>query len=385
MDLSQRKYDVIIYGGSSITAKYTLKEFMVYNLKMAVAGRNYDRIDKNVDYVVDILECSIENIEKISKLTKILVNCAGPFIFCGEEVVKGCINTGTHYIDVTGENIFIEKILHKYNEEAKKKGVLILNACGFDSIPADIGSEYLKRNMEGINKSITSVLQFEKCQINKTSYISLVHSLSAIGELRKIRGNKKKISKEGKQPIKKLTYSKETKSWWTIFMGTDIAIVKRTQKYFKEHGEEPMKYACYIDTGNLFNTILFWIGFFIIFAMAKFSFTKKLLLKFPTFFTNGIVPKTKPTEEEIEKGKFKMLFFGESYVDGVLTKKKLTIEGGDPGYVATPYSAVSTAQVLLEMINQNKVTGGIHTPGSVLDIYKMVNLLEDKGITFKIE
>ena len=39
----------------------------------------------------------------------------------------------------------------KYHEEAKEKGIHIVSACGFDSIPADMGLEILREKFPGIS------------------------------------------------------------------------------------------------------------------------------------------------------------------------------------------------------------------------------------------
>lgn len=36
-------------------------------------------------------------------MCKVVVNCCGPYRFYGEAVVKACINSGTHHVDVSGE------------------------------------------------------------------------------------------------------------------------------------------------------------------------------------------------------------------------------------------------------------------------------------------
>ena len=39
----------------------------------------------------------------------------------------------------------------KYDQQAKEAGIHIVGACGFDSIPADCGVEYLRENFQGNN------------------------------------------------------------------------------------------------------------------------------------------------------------------------------------------------------------------------------------------
>lgn len=44
---------------------------------------------------------------------------------------------------------FLETVQFKYFEEAKAKGIYIVGACGFDSIPCDVGLEFLRKKFDG--------------------------------------------------------------------------------------------------------------------------------------------------------------------------------------------------------------------------------------------
>lgn len=67
-----------------------------------------------------------------------VLSCAGPFSFYGENVVKACVEAGTDYVDITGETPWVNYMAKKYGEEAKKKGVYLLSQSAFDSVPSDI-------------------------------------------------------------------------------------------------------------------------------------------------------------------------------------------------------------------------------------------------------
>lgn len=64
-------------------------------------------------------------------------------------MVKACINAGTHHVDVSGEVQFIERMQLEYNDLAKEKGVYIISACGFDSIPAEMGVVHFEKHFDG--------------------------------------------------------------------------------------------------------------------------------------------------------------------------------------------------------------------------------------------
>ncbi len=44
---------------------------------------------------------------------------------------------------------FMEQMIYKYGEQAKDAGVYIVNSCGFDSIPNDLGTLLLERKFPG--------------------------------------------------------------------------------------------------------------------------------------------------------------------------------------------------------------------------------------------
>jgi short subunit dehydrogenase-like uncharacterized protein len=71
--------------------------------------------------------------------TRVLISCAGPFRFLGPPVVAACIDAKTHYVDVTGEPAFMEGMEAEHDARARAARVLVVSACGFDSIPADLG------------------------------------------------------------------------------------------------------------------------------------------------------------------------------------------------------------------------------------------------------
>lgn len=86
------------------------------------------------------------------------MNTCGPYRFYGEAVVKACITAGTHHVDVSGEPQYMERMQLEYNDLAREKGVYVISACGFDSIPADLGTVFLENHFDGEVNSIETYL-----------------------------------------------------------------------------------------------------------------------------------------------------------------------------------------------------------------------------------
>lgn len=69
------------------------------------------------------------------------------------------INAGTHHVDVSGEPQYMERMQLEYNDLAREKGVYIVSACGFDSIPADMGMQFFEKHFDGDVHSVETYLK----------------------------------------------------------------------------------------------------------------------------------------------------------------------------------------------------------------------------------
>ena len=49
----------------------------------------------------------------------------------------------------------------KYNDLARKNGVYVVGACAFDSIPCDLGIQFLKNNFDGDLESVEAYVQLQ--------------------------------------------------------------------------------------------------------------------------------------------------------------------------------------------------------------------------------
>ena len=76
-------------------------------------------------------------------------------------MVKECVKTSTHHIDVSGEPEYLEKMQFLYDEKAIETNTFIVGSCGFDSVPADLGVAFTKNQFNGDLAYIESFLTLE--------------------------------------------------------------------------------------------------------------------------------------------------------------------------------------------------------------------------------
>jgi short subunit dehydrogenase-like uncharacterized protein len=72
-----------------------------------------------------------DSLHAMAKQCDVVLNCVGPYLLWGgEEVVRACVEEGTHHLDLSGEPQFLEMVQLKYNSRAEESGSYIIGACG---------------------------------------------------------------------------------------------------------------------------------------------------------------------------------------------------------------------------------------------------------------
>jgi short subunit dehydrogenase-like uncharacterized protein len=156
--MSDRSYDVILYGASGFVGKQTVQYFKDQTnsvpVRWAIAGRNrqklatvQEQIGSNVDILVADSRDS-EAIEALVSQTRVLLSTAGPFALYGNEIVAACVRFGTDYVDITGETPWVKSLIDRYHDKAAAQGTRIIPFCGFDSIPSDLGAYLVVRYLQ---------------------------------------------------------------------------------------------------------------------------------------------------------------------------------------------------------------------------------------------
>ena len=150
--MNNKKYDIFIYGAYGFTGKLICEKFAESNdkLNIIVGGRNEletkNLAEKlNFEYVVASID-EKEKLINILKETTLLINCAGPFKYTAQFMMNACIENKCHYVDITGEkDVFNLGI--SLHEKAEKAGVMIMPGVGFDVVPTDCMSLFLKNKL----------------------------------------------------------------------------------------------------------------------------------------------------------------------------------------------------------------------------------------------
>ena len=152
MAQQDRQYECIIFGATGYTGKYTCEHIarsLPTDFRWAVAGRSEGKLGQVVEDLrslnpdraqpgVETAQLQKSDLVKLAKKTKVLISTVGPYHKYGTAVVEACVETGTHYLDCTGEVPWVYDMINAYHEKAKTTGAIIIPQNGFESAPSDL-------------------------------------------------------------------------------------------------------------------------------------------------------------------------------------------------------------------------------------------------------
>lgn len=130
----------LIYGAYGYTGTLIAQRAAEEGHDPILAGRDEGRL-RALARSLD-LEARVVALDEPGRLRDVLdavpavLHCAGPFSATSAPMVDACLDTGTHYLDITGE-IPVLQALRARGPEAAENDVLLLPAVGFDVVPTD--------------------------------------------------------------------------------------------------------------------------------------------------------------------------------------------------------------------------------------------------------
>jgi len=154
------RYDVVLYGATGFTGRQTVAYFAAHapaGVRWAMAGRDRRRLEAVRESLpagntsVDVLVADGGDqaaIDTMVASTRVLLSTAGPFAVYGNKVVQACVRLGTDYVDITGETAWVRELIDQHHAAAAHHGTRIIPFCGFDSVPSDLGTLLVVRELQ---------------------------------------------------------------------------------------------------------------------------------------------------------------------------------------------------------------------------------------------
>lgn len=188
-----RDLDVVLFGATGYTgrlvADYLATAPSARELRWAIAGRDRDKLARVRDELhlpsLEILEADAHDPRSLDALcarARVVCTTVGPYAKHGDALVAACVRAGTHSTNLSGETQWIRRTIDEHHAAAEASGAKIVHACGFDSIPSDLGVFLLDEAIRARGRRLVRVDSFFGESSGGISGGTLASALNAVDE-----------------------------------------------------------------------------------------------------------------------------------------------------------------------------------------------------------
>jgi short subunit dehydrogenase-like uncharacterized protein len=386
------KFDIVVYGATGFTGQL-IAEYLAArgnsNVKWAMAGRSLDKLATVRDAIgapPDTPLIAADGSDPASLKTMIdqaglVISAVGPYQLYGSELVAACAMTGTDYIDLCGEPLWMRQMIDAHEATAKSSGARIVFSCGFDSLPFELGVFFCEATakkilgapvsrVKGRIRDMTASVSGGTVASIKATYMAALKDLSLATSLRDPFILTPGFEGPRQPPGNKPKFDPDLDAWTAPFPMATINTrnVHRSNMLMDFPYGRDFVYDEMMLTGP---------------GEEGEASARRLVAAMNAERTSGAGPKPGegPSKEARETGHFDLLFVG-------LTPEgrqiRVAIKGDlDPGYGSTAKMISECAVCLLR--DAPDVAGGIWTPGAAMGDRLIKRLVDNAGLTFEVE
>jgi len=386
MPQAARPLDVALLGATGFTGALTAAELAARapaRLRWALAGRNRNKLAVVRDRVVDahpeapapeLVVVDVDDAASLAALaqsTRVLTTTVGPYVLHGEPVVAACAAAGTDYLDLTGEPEFVDRSYVAHHQAAVASGARLVHACGFDSIPHDLGVQFTVDQLPaGAPLQVRGYLRAS----GRFSGGTFASAMTGFSRPRQnVAAARARRSAEGRDPrvhVEEPGTPHRALDGWAVPLPTiDPQIVGRSARADGRYGPD-FTYGHYALVKHLPIAVAGVTGVLSMVAAAQVPPLRRALL--------ARVPAGRgPTEAQMQDGWFSVRFVGEGGGARVVTE----VRGGDPGYRETS-RMLADATLCLASDDLPPTAGQVTTAQAMGPALRA--RLERSGITFSV-
>ncbi len=402
---TEREFEVVVWGATGFTGKL-VAEYLAHRygcegcLRWAIAGRNPIKLNTLREELgapnLPILIAQSDDptsLEQLAAQSQVICSSVGPYALYGTPLVEACTQQGTHYCDLSGEVPWMRRIIDQYQDLAQQNRVKIVHACGFDSIPSDMGVFFLQSQIVRQTGQFATLIKLglrsAKGGVSGGTYASLSNVLAeanenvAIWSLLQDPYALNPTKPAGLPPCPDLShaqYDKDFDSWVSPFIMASIntRIVRRSHALAGFPYGKNFRYEEFVLNGTGIKGRLSGFASGLPVKLADAAKPNTLLKR----LMDRVLPKPGqgPSRRNREKGFFKFYILGKTETGDVFRGK--ICGDRDPGYGATSKmlaeSAVSLAQDTLPD------TYGVLSPATAMGEALLIRLCQRAGMRFEL-
>jgi short subunit dehydrogenase-like uncharacterized protein len=385
LNRADRPYDIVLFGATgfvgTLTAEY-LAAHAPEGLRWAVAGRSEDKLHRLRERLpggaeIGVLVADVADpasLRRLAEHARVVATTVGPYVTYGEELVAACADTGADYLDLTGEPEFVDLMYVRHDARARETGARLVHACGFDSVPHDLGVYFTVRQLpEGVPLTVDGFVRVDAAFSGGTFASALnqfARGRQMVAAARDRRRHEPRlVGRRAVTPTGGPRFAPEVGAWALPLPTIDPQIVRRSAKALERYGPD-FRYRHYAAVRRLPVAVGGAAAVGALFAAAQVPPARRWL-------SDRLKPGDGPSAEKRARSWFSVRFVGEGAGRRVLTE----VSGGDPGYDETAKIFAESA-LCLAFDDLPPTSGQVTTAVAMGDA--LTERLRAAGITFRV-
>ncbi|MGC5032268.1 saccharopine dehydrogenase family protein [Micromonospora sp. DT229] len=386
---AERAYDIVLFGATGFTGGLTAEYLARHappGLRWAIAGRNPDKLAGVRDRLAGIdpalatlplLTAEVTDpgsLRAVAEAARVVASTVGPYIRHGEPLVAACAAAGTDYLDITGEPEFVDLMYVRHHAEAVRTGARLVHACGFDSIPHDLGVWFTIKHLPAEVPITVDGYVRAGGRVSAGTYHSALTAFSRTAETARAARERRAVEPRptGRQVRAvpgKVARSRDLPVWAVPLPTIDPQMVRRSAAARPEYGPD-FRYRHFAAVRRLPTVLAAGAGLGTLTALVKLPPTRRWLL-------GRLASGQGPSPEQRAKSWFRVRFVGRGGDRRVVTE----VAGGDPGYDETAKMLAESALCLA--LDDLPPTAGQVTPVTAMGD-ALLHRLTTAGMKFEV-
>ncbi len=347
-----REFDVVLFGATGFTGSLTAQQLadrMPTGGRWALAGRHRNKLEQTraalgpqwADLPLLVADSHHEHqLAELAARTRVLASTVGPYLEHGDALVGACAAAGTDYLDLTGEAEFVDRCWMRHHATAQKSGARLVHACGFDSIPHDLGAQFLVEQFPDLTSPLTA-----RGVVRTGGTLSggtLASALMAMSRAQQAKAAKAERRDLETRPTGRRAravggrpHRDKTLGYWLLPLPTlDPTVIVQSARALPQYGPD-FTYSHWAGTKTLRYAVAGALGVMGLVAAAQVPMLRRAL-------SRRLAPGQGPDQARRDRAWFTVDLIGRAAGRTVHVK----VSGGDPGYSETSKMLASAALCL---------------------------------------
>ncbi|MGW4277606.1 saccharopine dehydrogenase family protein [Streptomyces seoulensis] len=381
---AERPYDIVLFGATGFVGRLTAGYLAAHapdGLRWAVAGRSERKLEELREALpggasVGMVTADVadpDSLRELARRTRVVATTVGPYVTYGEELVAACADSGTDCVDLTGEPEFVDLVYVRHDARARETGARLVHACGFDSVPHDLGVYFTVGQLpEGVPLSVDGFVRADAAFSGGTlasalGQLSRPLSMRAAARER-ARHEPRLVGRRASAPAAAPRFAGEVGAWALPLPTIDPRIVVRSARALERYGPD-FRYRHYAAVRRLPVAAGSVAAVGALAAAAQVPPVRRWL-------SGRLEPGDGPSAEKRARSWFSVRFVGEGGGRRVFTE----VAGGDPGYDETARMFAESA-LCLALDELPETAGQVTTAVAMGDA--LLGRLRASGLTFR--